>query len=168
MKEFYPNVPKIAYKGKGGDALSFKFYNPDEVVGGKTMKDHLKFAMSYWHTLCGDGTDIFGPGTQDKSFGGSTPMEIAKNKAYAGFEIMDKLGIDFFCFHDRDIAPEQRTLAETNRVLDEYVDMLEQLMKESGKKLLWGTTNAFGNPRFTHGASDILQRGCVRVCGGSD
>ncbi len=153
MKEFYPNVPKIAYKGKCGDALSFKFYNPDEVVGGKTMKDHLKFAMSYWHTLCGDGTDIFGPGTQDKSFGGSTPMEIAKNKAYAGFEIMDKLGIDFFCFHDRDIAPEQRTLAETNKVLDEYVDMLEQLMKESGKKLLWGTTNAFGNPRFTHGAA---------------
>ena len=153
MKEFYPNVPKIAYKGKDGDALSFKFYNPDEVIGGKTMKEHLKFAMSYWHTLCGDGTDIFGPGTQDKSFGGSSLMETAKNKAYAGFEIMDKLSIDYFCFHDRDVAPEQKTLAETNKVLDEYVDMLETLMKESGKKLLWGTTNAFSNPRFTHGAA---------------
>jgi len=153
MKEFYPQVKKIAYKGKDGDALSFKFYNPDEMIGGKSMKDHLRFAMSYWHTLCGDGTDIFGAGTQDKSFGGANALETAKGKAYAGFEIMDKLGIDFFCFHDRDVAPEQATLAETNKVLDEYVDLIEGLMKDSGKKLLWGTTNAFGNPRFTHGAA---------------
>ncbi len=153
MKEFFPKVPKIEYKGVGGDALSFKFYNPDEVIGGKTVKDHLRFAMSYWHTLCGDGADIFGKGTQDKSFGGDGMMEIAKNKAYAGFEIMDKLGIDFFCFHDRDVAPEQATLAETNKVLDTYVDMLEELMGKYNKKLLWGTTNAFSNPRFTNGAA---------------
>ncbi|MEX1306953.1 MAG: xylose isomerase [Eubacteriales bacterium] len=153
MKEFFPNVPKVEYKGVGGDALSFKFYNPEEVINGKSMKDHMRFAMSYWHTLCGDGTDIFGSGTQDKSFGGNDPMEVAKNKAYAGFEIMNKLGIDFFCFHDRDVAPEQATLTETNKVLDQYVDILEELMGKYNKKLLWGTTNAFGNPRFTNGAA---------------
>jgi len=153
MKEFFPNVPKIEYKGKDGDGLSFKFYNADEVIAGKTMKEHLRFAMSYWHTLCGDGADIFGPGTQDKSFGGSSALEVATNKAYAGFEIMNKLGIDLYCFHDRDIAPEQATLAETNKVLDEYSDLLKKLQEEHGKKLLWGTTNAFSNKRFTHGAA---------------
>jgi xylose isomerase len=153
MNEFYPNVPKIEYKGTGGDALSFKFYNPDEMIDGKSLKDHLKFAMSYWHTLCGDGSDIFGPGTQDKSFGGKNTKEIYTNKAYAGFEIMNKLGIDYYCFHDRDIAPEGATLAETNANLDEYAGLLEKLMKENDKKLLWGTTNAFSNPRFTHGAA---------------
>jgi len=153
MKEFFPNVPKIEYRGKDGDALSFKFYNAEEKLGGKTMKEHLRFAMSYWHTLCGDGTDMFGIGTLDKTFGGSDKKEIYKNKAYAGFEIMDKLGIDFFCFHDRDIAPEGKTLAETNAILDEYVDLLEKLMAERNKKLLWGTANLFTNRRFMHGAA---------------
>ena len=91
------NVDKIKYEGaKSQNPLSFKFYNPDEVIGGKTMREQLRFAMSYWHTLCGDGTDMFGVGTADKSFGGLTPMEIAEKKVEAGFELMDKLGIDYF------------------------------------------------------------------------
>lgn len=154
MKEYFSSVPKIQYKGKDGDALSFKFYNPDEKLGGKTMKDHLKFAMSYWHTLCGNGADIFGmAGTMDKSFGGLTDREIAEHKAYAGFELMEKLGIDYFCFHDRDIAPEGATLSESNAILDDFVSLLEKLMKDTGKKLLWGTANLFGNKRFLHGAA---------------
>jgi xylose isomerase len=153
MKEFFATVPRIEYKGKGGDALSFKFYNAEEKLGGKTMKEHLRFAMSYWHTLCGDGLDLFGFPTQDKTYGGSTVKEAYTNKAYAGFEIMDKLGIDFFCIHDRDIAPEGKTLSETNGILDEYVDLLEKLMNDRGKKLLWGTANLFKNIRFIHGAA---------------
>lgn len=153
MKEFFPNVKKIEYKGKGGDALSFKFYNPDEKLGGKTLKEHLKFAMSYWHTLCGEGRDLFGVPTHDRSFGGSTPKEIYTNKAYAGFEIMDKLGIDYYCFHDRDIAPEGETLQQSNAILDEFADLLEKLMQEHKKKLLWGTANLFSNQRYMHGAA---------------
>ena len=153
MKEFFINVPKIVYKGKGGAAWSFKFYNAEEMLGGKTMKEHLRFAMSYWHTLCGDGLDMFGVPNQDKTYGGTTPKEIYNNKAHAGFEIMNKLGIDYFCFHDRDIAPEGETLAETNAILDEYASLLEKLMEEHGKKLLWGTANLFKNKRFVHGAA---------------
>ena len=153
MKEFFPNVPKIEYQGKGGAPFSFKFYNPEEKLGEKTMKEHLRFAMSYWHTLCGDALDLFGPGTLDKSFGGTNDIEIYTNKAYAGFEIMNKLGIDFFCFHDRDIAPERKTLAETNALLDDYASLLEKLMAEHGKKLLWGTANLFSNKRYMHGAA---------------
>jgi len=153
MSEYFKGIGKIEFKGKGGDDLSFKFYNPEEVVNGKSMKDNLKFAMSYWHTLTGQGVDIFGGATQDKSFGATDPMAHAKAKAEAGFEFMDKLGIEYFCFHDRDIAPEADTLEETNKRLDEIVDYIEVLMKKYNKKLLWGTTNAFSNPRFMHGAA---------------
>jgi xylose isomerase len=116
------------------------------------MREHLKFAMSYWHTMCGDGTDMFGRGTFVKNFGAETPMEIYKNKARAAFELMDKLSIDYFCFHDRDIAPEGATLAECNANLDEIVDEIEALMKKYNKKLLWGTANCFNHPRYMHGA----------------
>lgn len=151
--EIFSNVPKIIYEGGSSrNPFSFKFYNPDEILSGKTMRDHLRFAMSYWHTLCGDGTDMFGVGTVDKKFGGKSPIDIYKQKALAGFELMDKLGIDFFCFHDRDIAPEGKTLRETNAGIDEIVDFIESLMKETGKKLLWGTANLFSNPRYMHGA----------------
>ncbi len=154
MKEFFTGVPKIEYKGKDGDALSFKFYNPDEKLGGKTMKEHLKFAMSYWHTLGGKGADIFGmAGTMDRDFGGNDTRKIFENKAYAGFELMDKLGIDYFCFHDRDIAPEGDTLSESNAILDDYVALIEKLMADTGKKLLWGTACLFANKRFMHGAA---------------
>ena len=140
MKEFFTNVPKIEFEGKKTkNPLAFRYYNPDEVIAGKKMRDHLKFALSYWHTMCGDGTDMFGRGTTDKTFGGNSPMAIYENKAYAAFELMNKLSVDYFCFHDRDIAPEGATLAESNKNLDHMSDIIKGLMDENGKKLLWGT-----------------------------
>ena len=151
--EYFANIGKIKYEGKEStNPLSFKFYNPDEVIAGKTMREHLRFAMAYWHTMCAEGTDMFGAGTIDKSYGAADPMEQARNKAYAAFELMDKLDIDYYCFHDRDIAPEAATLAETNARLDEISDLLAELMKKYNKKLLWGTANCFGNKRYMHGA----------------
>ncbi|MBO5440794.1 MAG: xylose isomerase [Clostridia bacterium] len=147
------NVEKIKYEGqKSKNPLSFKYYNENEVIGGKTMREQLRFAMSYWHTLCGDGTDMFGIGTADKSFGGLTPMEIAEKKVEAGFELMDKLGIDYFCFHDKDIAPEGSSLKEFQDNLDKIVPIIKANMKKYNKKLLWGTANLFNNPRYVHGA----------------
>ena len=151
--EYYANIGKIKYEGRdSANPLSFKFYNPDEVIAGKTMREHLRFAMSYWHTMCAEGSDMFGVGTGDKSYGATDPMEQAKNKARAAFELMEKLDIDYFCFHDRDIAPEADTLAETNARLDEISDLIKELMDQTGKKLLWGTANCFGNKRYMHGA----------------
>lgn len=153
MNEFFKRIGKIEYEGpKTDNPLAFRYYNPDEIVGGKTMREQLRFALSYWHTLCGDGTDMFGRGTMDKSFGGKNPIEIYRNKAYAAFELMDKLNIDFFCFHDRDIAPEYASLKETNAGLDEITDLLKDQMKQYDKKLLWGTANNFSNRRYMHGA----------------
>ena len=151
--EIFKGIGKIQYEGKGSkNPLSFKFYDANKVIAGKTMREHMKFAMSYWHTMCAEGTDMFGAGTIDKSYGASDPMENARNKAYAAFELMDKLGIDYFCFHDRDISPEGATLAESNARLDEIAALLQKLMKEYDKKLLWGTANCFGNKRYMHGA----------------
>lgn len=153
MSEYFSNIKKIPYEGaKSKNPLAFRYYNPDEIIDGKPMREQLKFALSYWHTMCGDGTDMFGVGTADKTFGGSDKMDIYKNKAYAAFELMDKLSIDYYCFHDRDIAPEADTLAESNKRIDEIAELLEGLMKQSGKKLLWGTANCFGNPRYMQGA----------------
>lgn len=152
--EFFKGINKIKYEGpKSDNPLAFKFYNPDEVVGNKTMREHLKFSMSYWHTMCGEGSDMFGRGTVDKSFGGKDKLEIYKNKAYAAFELMDKLGLDYFCFHDRDIAPEFDSLKETNEALDEIVSLIKDLMKHYNKKVLWGTANLFSHPRYMHGAA---------------
>ena len=155
MSEYFPNIPKIKFEGANStNPLSFKFYNPDEIVAGKTMREHLKFGLSYWHTLCAEGVDMFGEGTADKSFNLSDPIEHAKAKAHASFEIMNKLDIDYFCFHDRDIAPEGKTLEESNKILDIIVDEIEKLMKANpGKKLMWGTANLFTNKRFLHGAA---------------
>ena len=153
MKEFFKDIPYVKYEGANStNPMAFHFYNPDEVIAGKSMRDHMKFAMSYWHTMCAEGSDMFGVGTIDKSYGASDPMELAKNKAYAAFEFMNKLSIDYFCFHDRDIAPEGATLAESNARLDEISDLLAELMKKYDKKLLWGTANCFNNPRYMHGA----------------
>ena len=152
--EYYQGIPKITYKGKDSkDPFSFKFYNPDEVIGGKTMREHLRFAMSYWHTMCAEGVDMFGAGTSDKSYGAKDPVEQAKAKADAAFELMDKLDIDYFCFHDRDIVAEGETLKESNERLDIISAYIKDLMKKHNKKLLWGTANCFGNKRYMHGAS---------------
>lgn len=153
MSEFFKGISKIKYEGsKTDNALAFRHYNPDAVVGGKTMRQQLRFAMSYWHTMCGEGSDMFGRGTLNKDFSGKNPMEVFENKAHAAFELMEKLDIDFFCFHDRDIAPEYEVLQETNEGLDKITVLLKQLMKEHNKKLLWGTANNFSNPRYMHGA----------------
>ncbi len=151
---FFPIIPKIAYEGpKSQNPLSFRHYNADQVILGKTMKEHLRFAMSWWHTMGADGTDMFGVGTMDKTFGGTTPMEIHKNRVLAGFEFMEKLGIGYFCFHDKDLVPEGDSLAEFQANLDEIVPLIKSEMDRTGIKLLWGTANLFGHPRYVHGAA---------------
>lgn len=153
MKEVFPQIPYVKYEGQNSkNPFAFRHYNKDEVIAGKKMSEHLRFAMSYWHTLCAEGADMFGEGTVDKTFGESDPLAIYKQKVYAGFELMDKLGVDYFCFHDRDIAPQGDTLAKSNEYLDEIVDVIEEQMKKIGKKLLWGTANCFNHKRYMHGA----------------
>ncbi|ADN02569.1 xylose isomerase [Spirochaeta thermophila] len=155
INEFFKNISKIPYEGPGSDnPLAFKYYNPDEVIGGKPLKEHLRFALAYWHTLNGSGQDPFGVGTMIRPWLSiSDPMEQAKARMRACFEIAEKLEIPFFCFHDRDIAPEGTTLRETNKLLDEVVEYTKDLMKDSPVKLLWGTANLFSHPRYVHGAS---------------
>ena len=153
MSEFFKSIPKIAYEGKHSkNPLAFKFYNPEEVIAGKTMREQLKFALSWWHTMGGDGTDMFGCGTTDKTWGCADVSERAKAKVYAAFEIMEKLSIDYYCFHDRDLSPEYGSLGETNEKLKEIVDLCKKMQDKTGKKLLWGTAKCFDHPRFMHGA----------------
>lgn len=150
---WFPNVPKIRYEGRGSDnPFAFKHYNPQEVVLGKTMEEHLRFAVAYWHTFVGAGADPFGVGTAVRKWDSLSPLDKAKARVEANFELLDKLGIQFFCFHDVDIAPEGETLAETNRNLDIIVSMIKDYMKATGKKLLWNTVNLFTHPRYVHGA----------------
>lgn len=153
MTAYYPEIPQVKYEGpKSENPLAFKFYNPDEIVAGKKMKDQLKFSAAYWHTICASGADMFGVPTTDKTWGRIDPMALAEAKVGAFFEILDKLQLEYFAFHDRDIAPEGASLTESNQRLDRIVDLIEGLMKETGKKLLWGTANLFSNPRYMHGA----------------
>ena len=155
MSEFFKGIDKIKYEGpKSDNPLAFRYYNPDEMVAGKKMKDHLRFAVAYWHTFQARGSDPFGPGTAQRPWDAiSDPMELALAKVEANFEFCEKLDVPFFCFHDRDIAPEAATLTETNKRLDTVVSAIKARMAKSDVKLLWGTTNAFSNPRFMHGAS---------------
>lgn len=153
MSEIFKNIPKVEFEGKNStNPFAFHHYNKNEVIAGKKMSEHLKFALSYWHTLCAEGTDVFGSGTVDKTFGETDILEIYKQKVYAAFELMDKLSVDYFCFHDRDIAPEGDTLTKSNEYLDVIVDLIEEQMKKYNKKLLWGTANCFNNKRYMHGA----------------
>ena len=153
MSEIFSGLQKVQYEGpKTKNSFAFRYYNPDEVILGHKMRDYLRFAISYWHTLTAKGTDMFGAGTIDKDFGAVGDMQIAYKRVDACFELMEKLSIDFFCFHDRDIAPEGATLEESNKRLDEISDYIVKKQKETGKKCLWGTSNLFNNPRFMHGA----------------
>jgi xylose isomerase len=151
----FPDVPKIQYEGPESDnPLAFRWYNPEEVVEGKTMKEHFRFSVVYWHTFRGTGGDPFGPGTAVRPWDdGSESVENAQNRARAAFELFEKLGNPFYAFHDRDVAPEGASLAETNANFDAVVDVLEEEQKRTGVKLLWGTANMFSNPRFMHGAA---------------
>ncbi|MBO4326583.1 MAG: xylose isomerase [Clostridia bacterium] len=146
----YFNSEKITFKS--GAQREFLWYDPERVVQGKKMKDHLRFAASYWHTFVAEGADMFGTGVLGKTFGGTSPEDIYRRKAEAAAEFTDLLGIEYYCFHDRDIAPEGKSLSETNRNLDELSDYLGDIMAKGGKKLLWGTANLFNNPRYMHGA----------------
>ena len=151
--EFFKDINKIKYEGKdSANPLAFKYYNPDEIIDGKPMREQLKFALSWWHTMGGDGTDMFGCGTTDKTWGESDSEKRAIAKVDAAFEIMDKLSIDYYCFHDRDLSPEYGSLSETNAKLDTVVDYCAKKQSETGKKLLWGTAKCFDHPRFMHGA----------------
>ena len=155
MGEIFKDIPVIKYEGKNSkNPLSFKYYDPDRVVMGKTMAEHLPFAMAWWHNLGANGTDMFGRGTADKSFGASSEgtMEHARAKVDAGFEFMKKLGIRYFCFHDVDLVPEADDINETNKRLDEISDYILKKMEGTDIKCLWGTANMFSNPRFMNGA----------------
>ena len=150
----YNEIGKIEYKGpESKDPFSFKYYNPDEVIAGKKMRDHLKFAMSYWHTLDYCGVDMFGGATEDKSWGETDPIKLYKKRAEMAFEIMDKLTIDYYCFHDVDVAPKGKNLKEFLQNFNEIVDYLEVLQKKHNKKLLWCTANNFGDKVFMAGAA---------------
>jgi len=153
--EIFKGIPKIVYEGaKSKNPLAFKYYEAEKVVAGKPMREHLKFAMAWWHTLCATGVDMFGQPTADKRFGAETygTMEHAHAKVDAGFELMSKLGIEYFCFHDADLAPEAADIKETNKRLDEVAEHIAEKQAESGAKLLWGTANLTGNPRYMCGA----------------
>ncbi len=154
MKEYFEKIKKIEFEGVDSkNPLSFKFYDPERILLGKKMKEHLPFAMAWWHNMCATGTDMFGRDTADKSFGAKKgTLEHAKAKVDAGFEFMHKLGIEYFCFHDVDLVPEADDIKETNRRLDEITDYMLEKMKETGIKCLWGTANMFSNPRFMNGA----------------
>ncbi len=155
MAEYFPNVKKIGYEGPDStNPLAFKWYNPDEIVAGKTMREHLRFGVAYWHTFRGTGSDPFGTGTMPHPWAeASDPVVAAEQTVHAAFEFFKKLGVDFYCFHDRDIAPEADSLKETNAILDRICGLAKQKQDETGVHLLWNTTNAFSHPRFANGAS---------------
>lgn len=155
MAEFFPDVPKIQYEGpKSKNPLAFKHYNPDEVVEGQKMSDLMRFAVAYWHTMRGMGSDPFGPGTADRPWeDGTDSVDMALTRVDVMFEFITKLGAPFYCWHDRDIAPEGGSLKETNAILDQVIAKLRDKQGETGVKLLWGTANMFSNPRFMHGAA---------------
>jgi xylose isomerase len=164
-KEFFKGINDIKFEGSSSkNPLSFKYYNPDQIVAGKPMRNHFKFAVAYWHSFCGQGADPFGLGTQnfpwDKS---NNPLIAAKDKADAAFEFISKMGFDYFCFHDFDLVQEASTFQESEQRLLEITEYIKEKKNQSGIKLLWGTANCFSNPRYMNGAAtnpdfDVLAR----------
>ncbi len=153
MTDYFPGIDTIPFQGPNATTpLAFRHYNADEIVEGKTMKEHLRFAAAYWHCFCNGGADQFGAPTRQMPWETTDPMQTARNKVDANFELCTKLGIGFYCFHDTDVAPEGETLAESFANFDEIAGYLKQKQDETGVKLLWGTANCFSNPRFVHGA----------------
>ena len=154
-KPAFPGIEPIRYQPDApANALAFRYYDKDKKVRGKRMEDHLRMAVCYWHTFVWNGFDVFGAGTFGRAWHrDGDPVELAKEKAAAAFELFSKLGAPFFCFHDRDVAPEGKSLAETNDILDRITDVLEAEMKKTGTKLLWGTANLFSHPRYMGGAA---------------
>ena len=154
-KEFFPQIGKIKFEGTASkNPMAFHYYEPERMVHGRKMKDWFKFSMAWWHTLCAEGGDQFGGGTKTFPWNeGATPLERAKNKMDAGFEIMQKLGINYYCFHDVDLIEEGSSIEEYESNLKAIVEYARQKQEETGIKLLWGTANVFGNKRYMNGAS---------------
>lgn len=151
---YFNNVTQIQYEGtETNNPLAFKHYNPTEVIAGKTMEEHLRFSVAYWHTFTADGTDPFGAPSMVRPWDTYTGMDLARARVDVAFELFEKLNVPFFCFHDRDIAPEGETLRETNKNLDDIVSRIKEGMQTSKVKLLWNTANMFKHPRFVHGAA---------------
>ncbi|MBQ9559470.1 MAG: xylose isomerase [Bacteroidaceae bacterium] len=170
MKQYFPHIGKIPFEGtESKNPMAFHYYEPERVVMGRKMKDWLRFAMCWWHTLCAEGSDQFGPGTKTFPWNDSKdPVEAAKHKADAGFEIMQKLGIPFYCFHDVDLCQEAESVEEYERNLREVVAYLKRKQQETGIRLLWGTANVFGHKRYMNGAStnpdfDVVARAIVQI-----
>lgn len=167
-KVYFPFVEKIEYEGFDSDnPLAYKYYDENRLVGGKTMKEHLRFAVAYWHTFCGTGGDPFGVGTKNFPWAvKSDSIELAKDKMDAAFEFISKMGIPFYCFHDVDVVDEGSNLAEFERRLRVMVDYAKEKQKTSGVKLLWGTANLFSHPRYMNGAATNPDFS-VLACGGA-
>lgn len=155
MNEAFPDIQKIQFEGtKSRNPLAFKHYNADELVGSKKMRDHLRFGVAYWHAMRNPLSDPFGGGTAQRPWDdGSNSVANAQRRVWACFEFMDKLGVDYYCWHDRDVAPELSTLAESNAAFDAVADELEKAQQQTGKKLLWGTACLFSHARYCQGAA---------------
>ena len=169
-KEFFPGIGKIQFEGKESrNPLAFRYYDAEKVVLGKKMSEWLKFAMAWWHTLCAEGSDQFGPGTKTFPWNGAAcPVQAAKDKVDAGFEFMQKIGIGYYCFHDVDLVDEGTTVEEYESRLKEIVAYLKEKQAQTGIKLLWGTANVFGNKRYMNGAAtnpdfDVVARAIVQI-----
>lgn len=152
---YFPGVEKVRFEGPSSDApLAFRHYDANKLILGKPMREHLRMAACYWHTFVWPGADMFGMGTFKRPWQRSgEPMEVAIGKADAAFEFFSKLGIDYYSFHDTDVAPEGSSLKEYRNHFAQMVDHLERHQEQTGIKLLWGTANCFSNPRFAAGAA---------------
>ncbi len=155
MAAAFPDIEKIRFEGpQSKNMLAFHHYDENEVVEGKPMREHFRFAVAYWHTFRGQGADPFGPGTMIRPWeAAEDTVKNAQDRAKVAFEFMQKLGVHFYCFHDRDVAPEGKTLKESHKNLDDVVKVLKEEQERTGIKLLWGTANLFSNPRYMHGAA---------------
>ena len=169
-KEFFPGIGKIQFEGKESrNPMAFRYYDANKVVLGKTMAEWLKFSMAWWHTLCAEGADQFGGGTKTFPWNGAAcPIQAAKDKVDAGFEFMQKMGIEYYCFHDVDLVDEGANVEEYEARLKEVVAYLKEKQAETGIKLLWGTANVFGNKRYMNGAAtnpdfDVVARAAVQI-----
>lgn len=153
--EYFKGIGKIKYEGKNSDnPFAFKYYDPEKIIAGKSLKEHFKFAVAYWHSFCGQGADPFGVGTQEFPWDtAKDPLQAAKNKADAAFEFLSKIGFEYFCFHDFDLIAEGQTLIESEKRVEKISDYIKEKQKETEKKLLWGTANCFTNPRYMNGAA---------------
>ena len=162
----FPEVEKIRYEGPQSDnPLAYRWYNEDEMIEGKSMKDHLRFSVVYWHTFRGSGADPFGVGTMHRPWDdGTDSVENARNRVRVAFEFMEKLGAPYYAFHDRDVAPEGTDLADTNRIFDSVAEVLQEEQQRTGIKLLWGTANMFTHPRYLHGAATSSNADVFAYC----